>query len=253
MQHTTRAALIILLLILQGDTFSQIVNIERARMQSDTIGWLGSAGASFSLTKNTSSVFSSDIDAHIQYKSSKSLYLLLGNYGFLKGAGTTLIDNSFFHLRYNYKLNKTLRWEAFTQLQNNVITLIQSRFLLGTGPRFKIVSSKIFRMYAAAIIMYEKEKEATPAATLHQDLRTSSYLSFSFTPSNNVEIISTTFFQPLINNINDYRILNQSTIKVKTGRHVGMKINWNYLNDNFPAAGVPSVNYTLSTGIDYEF
>ena len=96
---------------------AQIVNIERARMQSDTTGWMGNAGASLALTRNVQQVFTTDLDVHLQYKSKKSLYLLLGNYGFLKAAGTKLIDNTFFHLRYNYKINRTLRWEAFTQLQ----------------------------------------------------------------------------------------------------------------------------------------
>ena len=32
---------------------SQIVNIESARMQSDTVGWMGGAGAAVALTQNT--------------------------------------------------------------------------------------------------------------------------------------------------------------------------------------------------------
>jgi hypothetical protein len=232
--------------------FSQIVNIERARMQSDTVGWLGSAGASLSLTRNSQQVFNSDLDAHIQYKSKKNLYLLLGNYGFLKGGNTKLIDYAFLHLRFNTKITRTLRWEIFTQLQDNVINRIQWRFLLGTGPRFKLVSTKICRLYAAALLMYEQERESGSHVN-HTDIRSSSYVSLTVIPNNNVEIISTTFFQPLLKDINDYRLLNQTSLKVKAGKHVRVKINWNYLNDNFPAPGIPSVNYTLATGFDYEF
>ena len=105
---------------------AQIVNIESARMQSDTTGWMGNAGSGFSLTKNVHQVFSAEVDAHLQYKSKKSLYLLLGNYGFLKSAGTSLIDNTFLHFSYNYKVNNVLRWEAFTQVQQNVISNINS-------------------------------------------------------------------------------------------------------------------------------
>lgn len=232
---------------------TQIVNIERARMQSDTTGWLGNAGASVSLTKNTQQVFASEFDAHIQYKSQKSLYLLLGNYGFLKGAGTKLIDNTFLHFRYNYKINKTVRWEAFTQVQQNVITNIRSRFLVGTGPRFKLLSTKLIRLYGASLIMYEQEKETTAAHLVHNDIRSSSYISFTITPNSQLEIISTSFFQPLLNNWSDFRFLNQATVRVKAGKKLGIKVNWNYLNDSKPVPGIPSVNYTLSTGIDYDF
>jgi hypothetical protein len=91
-------------------------------MHAITIGWMGNAGASFLLTKNAIQVFSSDPVAHIQDKSNKILYLFLCSYGFLKGGGDKLEDYSFLHFRYNYKINKTLRWEPCTQSQNNIIT-----------------------------------------------------------------------------------------------------------------------------------
>lgn len=231
---------------------AQIVNIESARMQSDTTGWMGNAGAGLALTKNVQQVFSTEFDAHIQYKSNKSLYLLLGSYGFLKSAGTSLIDNTFLHFRYNYKINKILRWEAFTQLQQNVISNINSRFLLGSGPRFKLLGTKMIKLYAASLMMYEREKE-TNSNLIHNDIRSSSYVSITFTPNKQLEIISTSFFQPLVNNLNDYRILNQVSVKVKAGKRLGLRVRWNYLNDSRPVPGIPSVNYSLSTGADYEF
>jgi hypothetical protein len=232
---------------------AQIVNIETARMQSDTTGWMGSMGAELALTKNVKEVFSANVDAHLQYKTKKSLYLILASYGFLKGDGESLINNTFFHIRYNYKLSPVVRWEVFTQLQQNVISNIKYRFLFGTGPRFKILSTKLIRLYAASLMMYEEEKEQTSPAILHTDFRNSSYVSFTITPNKQVEIISTTFFQPLLNDLGDYRILNQASLRVKAGKKLGIRINWNYLNDSKPAAGIPSVNYTLSTGMDYNF
>lgn len=233
--------------------FAQLVNIEKARMQSDTTGWMGTAGAAVSLVKNVNKVVVADANVHLQYKSKRSLYLILGNYGFLKGAGNTLIDNSFLHLRYNYKINKIVRWEAFTQLQRNTITYISSRFLLGTGPRFKILSNKTIRVYAASLLMYEYEKETIQPKLSHRDVRSSSYLSFSLTPNPYLELVSTTFFQPRINDWNDFRILNQASLKAKAGKHLSLAINWNYLNDSKPVPGIPSVNYTFSTGVEYEF
>ncbi len=231
---------------------SQIVNIESARIQSDTTGWLGTAAAAVSLTKNTQQVFDAEASAHLQYKSQRSLYLILGNYGVLKTKDEKLINNAFLHFRYNYKITKTLRWEAFTQIQNNLITRIKSRFLIGTGPRFKIASSKVFRFYAASLPMYEIEKE-TGVDELHKNVRLSSYASFSIYPNDRIEIISTTFYQPRIDKFNDYRILNQSSFKVKASKKLTLGVNWNYLFDSYPAIGIPQVNYTLSTGLEYAF
>ncbi len=234
-------------------TKAQVVNIEKARMQSDTTGWLGNAGASFSLVKNTQKIFSAEVDAHLQYKSKKSLYLILGSYGFLKGAKTKFIDNTFFHFRYNYKLSKLIRWEAFTQLQNNVVTKIRSRFLLGTGPRFKLVSNEHLHLYAAALIMYEQEKESGTANIIHNDARNSNYISATIIPNKQIELVSTVFFQPLIKNLKDFRILHQASLKVKAAKNFSIRINWNYLNDSYPVNGIPSVNYSFNTGFEYDF
>jgi hypothetical protein len=234
--------------------YSQIVNIESARMQSDTVGWMGGAGAAVALTQNTAKIFATDMEAYLQYKTSndKGLWLILGNYNFLKVDGSQVISNGFSHLRYNRKINEWLRWEIFGQYQNNGITQIDSRILLGTGPRFKLVKNKILRLYAASLVMFEREKERTKPVVKHEDLRSSSYISLTFTPAENMELISTTFFQPLFKKLSDYRILNQITFRVRATKHFALSLKWHYLHDRFPAGTAPRTTYTFATGIDYD-
>lgn len=239
--------------LLAGSSGAQIVNIERARMQSDTTGWMGTAGASMAIAKNANQVFSADLDAHIQYKTQRSLYLLLASYGFLKANGEKFADNTFLHLRYNYKFTPVLRWEIFTQLQQNVLAGIKYRLLFGTGPRFKIVSTNYLRLYAASLMMYDEEKEQIQPVVLHTDFRNSSYISFTITPNKQLELVSTTFFQPLISDFSDFRFLNQTSLRVKAGKKLALRVNYNYLNDQKPAPGFPAVSYSLSTGLDYDF
>jgi hypothetical protein len=232
---------------------AQIVNIESARMQSDTTGWMGGAGADMAITQSVQRVFLLDFDAHLQYKTDKNLWLILGDYGFLTGGGQKYVYNSFGHIRFNRKLNSYLRWEVFTQVQNNLVTQIDSRYLLGTGPRFKILSNKIIRLYAATLLMYERERERTKPPVLHKDLRSSSYVSFTITPNANIEIICTSFYQPLIKKIGDYRILNQASLKVKASKRFALSLKWNYLYDRFPAGTAPKTTYSFATGGDFNF
>lgn len=231
----------------------QIINVENARMQSDTTGWLGSVGALLSLTKNTEEIFLVQFNAHLQYKTQKDLFLILGNYGFLSGSSQNLINNSFFHLRYNRKLNTILRLEFFTQVLQNPVTKIDYRILTGAGPRFKLAEKKNFRLYAASLIMHEYERELNEEKTIHNDIRSSSYVSFSFQPNENTEMINTVFYQPLFSYLNDYRILDQFKFSVKAGKKLALAFNVNYLYDNKPVVGVPRINYTISTGIEYDF
>ena len=231
----------------------QIVNIETKRMQSDTTGWMGSINGNFSLTKNQDQVFSTDVNAHLQYKDLKNLYLILGNYGFLKGADESFINSSFLHLRYNRKFSNLFRWEVFTQWQNNKVTKIDSRFLFGMGPRFKLASSASFHLYVASLAMYEYEKEISDPVVHNRNLRSSSYVSFTWLPVHTIELTSTTFYQPLFRDFRDYRFLNQATLNFKATRNLSLGVTWSYLYDSRPVPNVPRTNYSLTTGLKYDF
>lgn len=232
---------------------AQIVNIESARMQSDTTGWMGGAGANVTLAKNTQNIFIFNADAHLQYKTQKDLWLILASSNLLKAGEERFFNNTFLHLRYNRKITNVLRWEVFAQGQNNQVTQIDSRFLAGTGPRFKILSNNVIRLYAASLVMYEREKERTEPVVTHSDIRNSSYASFTITPGHTTEIITTTFFQPLFKKFSDYRIMNQTSLKVKASKHFAVALHLNYLYDRFPAGTAPKTTYNFSSGIEFTF
>ena len=240
-------------MILPSFLSAQIVNIESQRLQSDTLGWLGSFGTNFLFEKNAVQIVNVNLNAHVEYKTPKSLYLFIGNYNFLKGGGETLSDNLFYHLRYNYKINKWLRWEAFTQLQQNNVTGIALRLLAGTGPRFKISLNKQLAFYAATAAMYEYEKEQTTPPVYHHNIRSSSYISFTYKPVENTELTGTLFYQPLYKKFSDYRILNEINLKFKIIKHYSFIAGWYYLYDSAPAAATPKLNYSVSNGIQYNF
>jgi hypothetical protein len=233
-------------------TNGQIVNVESSRIQSDTTGWLGTAGTTFTFTKNVQEILNINATVHLQYRTERNLYLLLANYNLLRGRNETLSNDMFYHLRYNRRLKRWLRWEVFTQWQQNTVTNIELRALLGTGPRFTLHESKRFKFYIASLAMYEHEKELQPGLT-HNNLRSDNYMTFTYQPNEVLSMTSTTFYQPLYNNLRDYRILNQLTFNVKATRHFSITTNWSYLFDSFPASGTPKVNYSISNGFQYVF
>lgn len=242
---------VILFLFIYSGVSGQLVNIETKRMQSDTTGWRGVIGSAIELQKSTTHVTNISAHAQLQYKSKKSLYLLLLNYELLKGEGTTFQNDIFYHLRYNYKLSKQLRWEAFNQLQNNNVTGIKLRFLVGTGPRFKLSDTKKLSLYAATAAMYEKEKETK--GLHHEDIRSSSYLSISWRPVSNAELTTTGFYQPLFREFSDYRILHELKLRFLFTKKFSFFTTWNLLYDSRPAADIPSETHLLKTGFDYNF
>ena len=242
---------VFLCLLLSLATKAQIVNVESQRIVTDTIGWAGSFGGNFSLTQNVETIYSADAFAHIQFKTARNLFLLLGDYSFLKGADKKYIDNSFFHFRYNRKINKWLSGEFFTQLQTNKITKIDTRFLIGVGPRFKVFAQKKLIIYLGVSVMYEYEKELVTPPAYYRQARNSTYVSLTYKPNNTWQLTSTTFYQLLFNYFGDYRILNQETIAFKITKALSATLNWDYLYDQFPAEGVPQRNINFTAGFKY--
>lgn len=250
-----RATIVAIICFLSANVCrAQIVNIESSRMQSDTVGWMGNVGADVSFNKAVDKIFQGNLETHVQYKTRRDLglWLILGDIGFLKINNTRVASDGLLHIRYNKKVNNWLRWEFFTQFQNNVITQIDSRFLLGTGPRFKLSQLENFKLYVGCLLMYERELERTVPKITHNDIRNSSYLSFSWLPKSYLELTSTTYFQPLIRKFSDYRIMNQIAFKVKATPHFSLSLKWNYLHDRFPAGTAPRTTYSFSTGVNYD-
>lgn len=234
---------------------AQIVNIENFRVHTDTTGWAGYIKLGISASKEVNEVLNILSDAQLQYKNKNDLYLLRGNTNFSKSGGTTFSENTFIHFRYNRKFNNWVRWEAFTQWQHNKITGIKNRFLVGSGPRIKILQSKIFYLYAGLALMYENEDEIQPDQTIknYSLARSSNYLSFSLQITPTFKITHTSYYQPLLDNFIDYRLFSQSSLNFDITKKFGFECAYRYLHDNYPAPGIPTNTYFIENLIRFKF
>jgi len=241
-----------LLTALPSVTEAQILNVESLRIRSDTTGWFGEAGLGGNYIRSETKVVQADARAFVEYKALKDLIILTGNYNLLIGDDQKLVDEYLAHLRYNRKLNTWLRWEAFCQYQQNEVLLIGQRILAGTGPRFKLFDEKTFRSYLGLLVMYEHEEEKGEQALIHNDLRGSGYLSFNVALGNDLELISTTYYQPRLSGWRDYRVLHQNSLNLKAGKHFIFTVNYFLLHDSRPVAEIIRTNSKLALGFIFK-
>jgi len=232
---------------------AQILNAESLRKVTDTSGFSGSASVNFALKKNVNHFVTLGSDVHIQYKKNNHLALFKNDVNFQKIEGENFENSLISHLRYNYRLHPRIAWEVFVQGQYNKINLIGFRALAGTGPRFKLTDSEKYKLYLGAAAMYEYEEVTDNITPIQRSFRGSSYFSFSLYPTENISIISTTYYQPLFENVSDYRISSQSSVLVGLFSNFSVKLSHTFVYDAFPAVGIPNSQYEFTTGIAYTF
>ncbi len=247
-----RRLIFFIVLFMTAEFYGQILNVENLRIKTDTIGWAGKIGLDFSMTKNTKSLMILGNKTHVQFKTKKSLFLLLGQYNLMISDKNHLIDKSVLHFRYNYKFNDRVVGELFLQGQQNSISKIDFRGLSGLGIRFKLSKTKNMRYYFGTGFMYEYEKDFV-STTAAQLVRSTSYFSFSIYPTSSVSMVSTTYFQPAISHFSDYRLSTQNSLFFHLTKKMSFKTSFNLAYDTMPIVGVPKMQYNLSSGLVYAF
>ncbi|HUH72793.1 MAG TPA: DUF481 domain-containing protein [Chitinophagales bacterium] len=245
-----------ILLIFCGLAQAQVTNIEARRVQTDTTGWYGEVNTGFKFVKEVGSVFTSNSDARVQYKTKKNLYLLLGEYNWSGASSKTNTHNAYLHLRYNRKLQPSwLRWEVFSQYQFNKITRINLRILNGTGPRFKLLERDKGLLYIGVLYMFEYTKELNKDNTILylKEHRNSTYVSFSVFPNDFISILSTSYYQPRLDKWKDYRVSNITELRAKISKrfYIGMAYKLNF--DTYPSEGISPVTHSFENKIGVSF
>ena len=238
-----------IVLLFHFATLAQILNVESQRILQDSTGWVGKADISFNLTSNQEKVIDLASAFHLQYRKKNHTFMLLGGAGMIR-AGKNDFDNSgHVHLRHNYDLNKWLTWEAFAQGQYNRVLMIDHRELFGTGPRFQLVNSGQSKLYTAALYMFENEALTEDLGT-RTNHRLSSYVAFNWKLNDHIAMNNIMYFQPVISDFANHRIMIQSGLKIKISKILGFSVNFSLLNDSNPPPGIRNTVYSVRNGLE---
>lgn len=243
-------------LFLIGFSFTakaQILNAESLRKVTDTSGFSGTASINFSVKRDVNDYLGASSNIHLQYKMEKHLVLLKNDIEFQKIEGNKFENAGIAHFRYNYRFHPRIALEVFTQGQYNKVSKIEFRGLAGTGPRFKLTTSEKYKFYFGTHIMYEYEELSDNITPIQRDFRSTSYLSFSLYPTKTLSLISTTYYQPKIKDVADYRFSNQSSLLIDVIKNLAFKTSYTFLYDETPAVGIPNSQYNLESGFVYSF
>lgn len=253
MSHFFRFLLILVLVVTSQDNYSQLINIESKRLNSQEDGWSGNIDFNAKFTQNTQSVWQLSNKISIQYVKNKSTHLFLNDISLVRSNKNDLVNYGFAHYRYTRPLEVRdfIKWESFAQIQYNSVQKIRQRTLLGSGLRFNLVDKdSVYFTYGFAF-MYEYEETTIPEFS--SVIRNSNYLSFDWKISKIWELKTIMYYQPSIGDFSDFRLSNVSSISHKLTDHISLVFNLNTLYDSNPPVDVPVNSFQTGLLVRYKF
>lgn len=232
---------------------AQIINVESARKSTDTAGWEGSLSLSGAYLNIGTPIWNFTASSDLQYKKQRHLAMFLTDWSLVQSKNNDFNNALYLHLRYNFKVNSVLRLEAFTQYQFNKIKRIDSRYLVGGGPRLKLLENNFSRIYFGSLIMAEREKQNNGIDAVVRLVRSSNYLSFTLFRDDLLKFYSTTYYQPSFSLWKNYRILSEEIFEFKITEILTFTNKMRYSYESFPVLDAPKSTFQFSFGLKLEF
>ncbi len=246
--------LFLFFLLTFGYAPAQVINVETLRKKTDSAKWTGSVSLDVSLIKNKNSIFKIANKADVQYNNKKELWLFINDLKFEKAAGESFVNKGTQHLRYNHSVTETIKMEGFVQAQYDAISEIDFRGLIGAGPRFKLSTNEDYRFYLGTLIMFEYEQASEIEDNkIHKDIRASTYFSFSIYPTETIGVISTSYYQPRVDVLKDYRLSSTTSVLMKIWENLAFKTTFIFNYDAYPVTTIPKAQYELTNGLLFTF
>lgn len=236
------------LLLLPLFFYSQVVNIEQSRVQLDSTGWVGTVSGNFTSQKYQSLFLSASTRAALHKKDSIDTWLFLAESGFSVAQKAQFNNMSLVHARFNRELLPWLKGEAFTQMQYNKLLGLDRRNLLGTGLRFKLAEKENQWYYLGSAVMLDYEKVNRGKRSVLYG-RSSFYFSWTYKVPDRWAITSTTYFQPLLNRLNDYRLAGQHAFSMSVNKHWAIRVELTHFYDSRPPVGIIKSTFTNTLGL----
>jgi hypothetical protein len=243
--------LLIFMFCIWFKSHSQVVNIENRRIYDDSTGFSGAFDAVFSYIQNKDYIYNVNLRNRLQYKNKKHYFLLLNDI-FYSGGEKVYANFGMGHFRYAYRIKQSgWKIESYSQIQYNQLLNQKIRTLVGAGIRGKILGKEKVKLFFGSSIFYEYE-EIQPNNEFNRDFRWSNYLSW-FMSFKHFSFSGTSYFQPKLEDFNDYRFAGQYTFETQITKKMRFKTDVNIFHDTRPPENVRSTISNLLLGFSYSF
>jgi hypothetical protein len=254
------------LLFFSQAAYSQILNIERTRLNRDTARyWTGQLDLSF-MAHNRSARPDNPVrftnfstNADVAYTSNRHRYFLINQISYSALTGNAFLRTGYSHFRANLHWRQTLSEEFFSQAQYDIGRGLKERYLAGAGLRLKFIDGNTATMALGVGLMYEQERWEYPEEERDVTVRmpkNSNYLSLRWQINPAVSLNAITYYQHGYDNQFDtwrHRFSGDFNMAAILSKRIRFTTTFNTSYDPTPIVPVMKWVYSLQNGIRFAF
>lgn len=240
-------------LIIFTTSVQAIVNIEKINIKTDENAMQGEFGLDFSGATGNSDIEAVAMAGRLQWNNRSTQFVVL-KYEYAKSEGVLSADKTFFHYRYVDQADARISPEVFLQVENDEFKLLKLRALVGAGYRFKLhTDNKDSHSRLGLGLFYSEEEYNDVASSTEQVTRLNLYYTYQLKLKNSVNFITTTYYQPDLENTSDFRALEQLSFEFSLSDDLLYFITVDISYDNDPVDQLDKNDTSYKSGIKYRF
>ncbi|MCH7403792.1 DUF481 domain-containing protein [Belliella kenyensis] len=261
-----RKIIFLLLVFFPFVSESQILNIEKSRLEKDTTKvFMLKTVAGMNIYNRSAAaddpvnLFGYNLDINALYYPGKHGYMFISKFDYLRINDSDFLNFGMVHGRVNFLRENTINFETFIQYSFDNFRGLDPRWIVGGSVRHSLISTdKISLLYGLGG-MYEYEKWADP----YQDrfvevgfIKSSNYLSFRATINDFVDFNTVNYYQVgYDNNISAFRhrISNSTILNTKLNERFSISNSFEISYEDRPIVPITKVIYSFRTGLSFNF
>ncbi len=244
----------LILLSLSSSLMAQIVSLNEPSSKNPKQGVQGDLQFTLNFTDNDKQVLQSGTKLNLQLNDSLNTYMFYSDVRLNRTDGTNDINYGSFGAIYNHKAeDRVISAEGLMQYQYDGAKKLKHRYIVGGGPRWKMVNKKGLKLSLVAYTIYFNEKYESSVNSQTSKAKFSTMLSFYTQLSETTSLKHNTYYEPDYSNPSDYRIESQTTFQAMFNKKFSYRM---YLRLNYASMapdGIENFDYALQNSLSFSF
>lgn len=233
---------------------AQIVSLDEPTTKNPRQGLQGDVQFLLNYTYDDKKVLQSGTKLNLQLNDSLNTYMFYSDIRLSRTDGENDINYGSFGAIYNYKAeDRVISAEGIMQYKYDGAKSLKYRFIVGGGPRWKMINKDGLKLSIVAYTIYFNEYYNTTIETRKSQAKFSTMLSFFTKLSENASIKHNTYYEPDYANPSDYRIESQTTFKCRFNKKFSYKMYLSLNYTSMPPSDVNEFDYSIQNALSFSF